>query len=208
MFRKAYYFICNLYQQIKKWYIFHIITIKNDRKCSLTNDGKKWYNLVKQNKADTDKGGIRMASVQAVCNTFLVKSFTESVPVSPMKLQKLIYFAYRNYIKKTGRKAFNDSIQTWKYGPVVQSVYDEFKSFGKNTITQFAKDAQGKVYVVNESAIELIKSINDVWNKYKCYSGIDLSKMTHEEGTAWSKAFHENRPFLDDEDIKNECSCG
>lgn len=147
-----------------------------------------------------------MASVRAICNSLLVKSFTESVQVSPMKLQKLIYFIYRDYLKKTGNKAFNDPIQTWKYGPVVQSVYDEFKSFGKKTITEFAKDAQGKVYIVDSSALELDKIIDDVWNKYKCYSGIHLSKMTHEEGTAWSKAFHEKRPFLDDEDIKNECS--
>ena len=148
-----------------------------------------------------------MASVQAVCNSFLVRSFTESIPVSPMKLQKLIYFTYRDYLKGTGNKAFNDSIQTWKYGPVVQSVYDEFKSFGKNTITQFAKDAQGKVYVINDNSSDLNTCINNVWNRYKCYSGIDLSKMTHKDGTAWSKAFENKSPYLDDKDIKNECTC-
>lgn len=168
-----------------------------------------WNDMCYHNgrKRHNREGGIRMASVQAICNTFLLKSFTESVhvPITPMKLQKLIYFAYRGYLQKTGHKAFNDAIQTWKYGPVVQSVYDEFKSFGAEPITRFARDAQDKVYVVSDNALK--ESIEQVWNRYKCFSGIDLSKMTHQDGTAWSKAFMSHRPYLDDEDIKNERSC-
>jgi len=145
-----------------------------------------------------------MASVQAVCNTFLLKSFTEPdhIPITPMKLQKLIYFAYKDFLQKTGKRAFNDTIQTWKYGPVIQSVYDEFKSYGKKPITRFARDAQDKVYVVKGKGLN--SSIDYVWNKYKCFNGIDLSNMTHQDGTAWSKAFEAHRPYLKDADIKNE----
>lgn len=161
------------------------------------------------NKQGKNEGEIRMASVQAVGNTFLLKSFTEPdsvrMPITPMKLQKLIYFAYRDYLQKTGQRAFNDSIQTWKYGPVVQSIYDEFKSFGANPITRFARDAQDKVYVVVEPALK--DCIDQVWNRYKCYSGIDLSKMTHKDGTAWSKAFENHSPYLKDADIKDEHPC-
>lgn len=148
--------------------------------------------------------GIHMASVKAVCNTFLYKSFTEPsrMTITPLKLQKLIYFAYKDYLQKTGSKAFNDTIQTWKYGPVVQSVYDEFKSFGKKPITKFARDAQDKVYVVNNKALN--DSIDCVWGKYKTWTGVELSKLTHEDGTAWSKAFENHDPYLKDDDIKNE----
>ncbi len=166
---------------------------------------KKYYNGIIEEK--WNEGGIRMASVQAVCNTFLLKSFTESdhMSITPMKLQKLIYFAYKDYLQKTGNKAFNDAIQTWKYGPVVQSVYDEFKSFGKNPIKRFARDAQDKVYIVNDKALN--DSIDCVWNQYKSYTGIELSKITHEDGTAWSKAFDSHNPYLKDDDIKDERPC-
>jgi len=148
-----------------------------------------------------------MASVQAISNTFLIKSFTEPehVPITPMKLQKLIYFTYRDYLQETSKKAFNDTIQTWKYGPVVQSVYDEFKSYGANAITRFARDAKGKVYVVGDQPLN--DCITRVWNKYKCCSGIDLSKMTHMDGTAWSKAFERQSPYLEDDDVRNERAC-
>ncbi|WP_312280967.1 type II toxin-antitoxin system antitoxin SocA domain-containing protein [Oscillibacter sp.] len=145
-----------------------------------------------------------MPSAQAVSNAFLLKAFsdTEGVKITPMKLQKLIYFAYRDYLQGTGRKAFNDAIQKWKYGPVVQSVYDEFKSFGQNPINRFAKDAQGKAYLPGDR--ELLRCIDDVWNRYKYFSGVQLSQMTHKDGTAWSKAFEDKIPYLKDDDIRNE----
>jgi uncharacterized phage-associated protein len=46
--------------------------------------------------------------------------------------------------------------------------------------------------------------INGVWGKYKAMSGIELSKITHTPGSAWYKAWVGKRPYLDDEDIKNE----
>ena len=145
-----------------------------------------------------------MVSVQAVCNTVLCKAFDENIPVTPMKLQKIIYFIYRDYLQRTGNQLFCDNFQTWKYGPVVVSVQDEFKSFGSDKITRFAKDAQGKVKIIKNTATEIIQSIDIIWALCKNMNGIELSKITHEPNTAWYLAWTNRKDILSVEDIKND----
>lgn len=177
---------------------------KKNRKKVCTNDFGIWYDL-DGNRGVSKGGRTRMISVQALSNTILKKSFDEDIPVSPMKLQKLIYFIYRDYLQSTGSPLFTEEFQTWQYGPVLRSVYDEFKTFKAKPITRFAKTANNEVYVINEAADEdLCASINNVWGKYKYGDGISLSKITHLEGSAWRKAYESQRLTLDDEDIKND----
>ena len=93
-----------------------------------------------------------------------------------MKLQKLIYFVYRQFLQDYGKQILSDNFLVWQYGPVLQSVYDEFKSFRANQITRFAKDAKNNVYIVNESINkELSSVITDVWDKYKQYIFIGIN---------------------------------
>lgn len=146
-----------------------------------------------------------MFSVQALCNSILKRSFEEKIDVTPMKLQKLLYFIYRDYLKEEKTPLFSESFLAWEYGPVLRSVYDEFKSFGASGITKFARTANDEVYVINEKYYPKVKKhIDRVWGKYKHYNGIELSQKTHETGGAWKKAYMKNMPELRDEDIKND----
>lgn len=141
--------------------------------------------------------------VQAACNTILYKAFKEKIPVTPMKLQKLLYFSHREYLKKTGQPLFNERFEPWPYGPVLPSVYEEFRSFHSSPITMFAKNANGSASVLSEQgAPEAYQAISAVWERYKLWSGIALSNLTHMEGSAWRKAKEERLPFLKEDDIK------
>jgi uncharacterized phage-associated protein len=121
-----------------------------------------------------------------------------------MKLQKLIYFTYRDYLKITGVPLFSESISAWKYGPVVESVYHHFSPFGAHSINRFYRDSIGEVKILQEENNLFGGVIKGVWDRYRCYTGTDLSNMTHKEGTAWHKAWANKKPYLADEDIKNE----
>ncbi|OQB11527.1 MAG: hypothetical protein BWY15_02448 [Firmicutes bacterium ADurb.Bin193] len=144
-------------------------------------------------------------SVRALCNTILKKAFDEGIDITPMKMQKLIYFIYKDFLKRTGSALFRENFLAWKNGPVLNSVYDEFKSFRAHPITRFAKDAQGKVFLISEDAAEdILDSISDVWGKYKYFSGIELSNLTHKEGSAWYKAYTSSKDYLETEDILYE----
>lgn len=147
-----------------------------------------------------------MLSTQVIANTFLYHAFNENIKITPMKLQKLMYFFFREYAKQTGgEQLFSDSFETWKYGPVLTSVYYEFQSFGANPIDKFAKNALGKVQIIKVDRNETIKKCWDkVWERYKFCTGPELSTITHRPGTAWSKAVDSHCSTLKFEDIIND----
>lgn len=143
-----------------------------------------------------------------VANSILVRFFKNGINISPMKLQKLIYIVYREYLVRAKVPLFSEEFETWQYGPVVRTVYDEFKSFGSNSINKYASDALGRIYVCNEESDEILKDVLDrVFKKYRYVSAIELSKKTHNNiNSAWRKSAVNNKPILNDNDIKSEYS--
>jgi uncharacterized phage-associated protein len=144
-----------------------------------------------------------MVTAVVVANNFILRALKENIELTPMKLQKLIYFLYKNYLKTTDERLFTELFEVWQYGPVLTSVYDEFKCFGSKSIDRFARDSMGDVYTVSE--VEPFKQCFEItWNTYKNYDAWTLSMLTHKTGSAWKKAYDAKEYYLSDEDIKNE----
>jgi uncharacterized phage-associated protein len=133
-----------------------------------------------------------------------MKALQENIDLSPMKLQKLIYFTYRDYLQRTNNKLFYEPICAWKYGPVVEVVYNHFRPFGANSINRFYKDSSDDVHILKETSNPFSNIFNSLWRQYRHLSGIELSRITHKVGTAWYIAWTKSEPFLADEDIRNE----
>lgn len=143
-----------------------------------------------------------MLNTQTVANTFLLLGFEEHIGISPMKLQKLTYFLYKEYLKSTNMPLFSEPFEKWKYGPVLPSLYYEFSSFGASSINRLARNAKGQAEIIDlERTTALTNAVKKVWEIYKNYSAVELSALTHKKDTAWDKA--ENYK-LSDKDIKNE----
>ena len=146
-----------------------------------------------------------MVSALNVANNILERGFSESIDITPMKLQKLTYLVYKKFYQDTDKVLFPDRFEVWKYGPVIRSIYDEFKEYGGNAIKQYRKEADGTILIVDEKrSVAFRNAINAIWDKYKRYDGIPLSAMTHKEGGAWYKAAKRKDIYLSDEDIKEE----
>lgn len=146
-----------------------------------------------------------MVSAISVGNSILKRGFQEDIDITPMKLQKLIYIVYKEYLKKTNLPLFSERFEVWKYGPVIRSIYDAFKHRKANAIKSYASESDGTIYIVNETSSEIFHSILDyVWSKYKNFDGIVLSQMTHRNGTAWYKAAVAGNAFLSDSEIVAE----
>ncbi len=135
-------------------------------------------------------------NAKAVANFILDLANVDGEPISPMKLQKLIYYAHGWHLALTGEPLISDEIEAWGYGPVVPSVYRDFKSFGNEPITNPAQDFSwdDKRIIVStpeipsgemhSSARQIIKR---VWEVYKDLSALQLSKMTHDPDAPWSQ---------------------
>ncbi|QQR04943.1 hypothetical protein [Flavonifractor phage Chenonceau] len=144
-------------------------------------------------------------SPTVVCNNILKRAFTEGISVTPMKLQKLLYFVSCEYAKQARKELFSESFGVWQYGPVLRTVYDEFRSYGGSPIKSYAKDADGNSYAIDEdTAPNLKRAINRVWDTYKNYSGVALSKITHEDGSGWSHAYCQHRDRITYDDMRDD----
>lgn len=142
-----------------------------------------------------------------LCNNILFRGKQDGIQVTPMKLQKLMYYVCRDYVKVTGQMPISEEFEVWQYGPVLPSVYAEFKTFGSKPITAYAKDASGRSYKVSEGENPILAEVLDVvWAKHKRKSGVQLSEMTHGSGSGWVTAFLEGREKITVEDMMNDTS--
>lgn len=149
-----------------------------------------------------------MITALNVGNNILERAFAENIDITPMKLQRLIYFVYRDYLQQTNNSLFNERFKTWKHGPVLSSVYEKFKKYGANAIRSYAIEGDGKtVLTVNEDNSPAFKRILDnVWKTSKNYNGIYLSSLTNMQGSAWYKAVENDKAYCSDKDIKVDFS--
>jgi hypothetical protein len=90
-----------------------------------------------------------------IANSFLQKSFKENVPLTVLKLNKLIYLFFRNYLKETGNIIFSEPFEAWNTGPVLPNVQAKFQSFRKEPVKKFACDITEEPHLLkNEYIIE------------------------------------------------------
>lgn len=56
--------------------------------------------------------------------------------LTPIKLQKILYYVYVHCLVNHNTKLFDTPIEKWKFGPVVSSVYYNFKPYGISHIDE------------------------------------------------------------------------
>ena len=94
--------------------------------------------------------------------------------LSPLKLQKLLYFAQKKALEKN-IILFKDRIYNWTYGPVVKSVFNIYKS-SRQVISEIVEDKP-----LQSDIEKLLKSIFD---KYKKFTAAYMVEQSHKE-KAW-----------------------
>ncbi|WP_180024055.1 Panacea domain-containing protein [Acinetobacter sp. YH1901134] len=71
----------------------------------------------------------------------LIITYVKDLPnrkgsLTPIKLQKILYYVYVECLVKHNVKLFDTPIEKWKFGPVVSSVYHNFKTYGTSHIAE------------------------------------------------------------------------
>lgn len=77
-----------------------------------------------------------------VANYIIEYSNEKGYPINNLRLQKILYFANARNIVETGKPLFKEAMEKWKYGPVIPTVYHEYKQYGAFEISKdkIAKD--------------------------------------------------------------------
>lgn len=144
-----------------------------------------------------------------VANSFLLRAREQKVgDVDPLKLQKLVYCFHGWHMAVTGSPALGERFEAWPHGPVLSSLYHQFKNFRWNPITSLALDVDPKTgdeeaLYVSTADRGFYKIFDSVWERYKNLSGQDLSNLTHAKGTPWSYARANGLQYIPDNLIQD-----
>lgn len=142
-----------------------------------------------------------MYNVHDVANFYLSKA-----PMSPKKLQKILYYAYSWYLTLTNEnvreldnKLFEERFEAWVHGPVIPEIYTRYRGYG-------SKDIIVTEEIAYEFDTDTLGILNDVWEVYGQFNGNELESITHQE-SPWLNArgncsyFEISQRELSDEDI-------
>jgi uncharacterized phage-associated protein len=127
-------------------------------------------------------------STKSIANYFIDRAKDSGEKLSPMKVQKLVYYAMGWFAGYTGKPLVDDAVEAWQYGPVFPDLYHAFKKFGSGAITEKATELD-----INFEDIEIPapddpnvrKFLDNIWASYGKYTAVKLSEMTHAAGSPW-----------------------
>lgn len=99
--------------------------------------------------------------------------------ITPLKLQKLLYYIQGIALRIYGKPAFSNDISAWQYGPVVEEIYKKYK--GRNPISTPKTD-----YEVCDGLKKIIQLVVSSYGQIEAGTLIDL---THDEDP-WIKSIN------------------
>lgn len=134
-----------------------------------------------------------MATASRIAKYIVKEALKRKMPVTNLKLQKLLYFVQGVHLFMHEKVAFSDEIIAWQYGPVVKDVYYEYSIYGANDIIPIDKNE--KIIL----SMRLKKLISFVLDDLLRYSDIALVKETKKEGSPWSQV--SLNEVIDEKDI-------
>lgn len=148
----------------------------------------------------------------AIANEFVVLGRRDgAVDMTPMKLQKLVYLAHGWNLANFATPLISESVQAWRYGPVVPSLYHELKELGRESIVDPIEPAvsvgfwpPGEAPRVPFDRTDALAVVEAVWKHYGTLSPLQLSNLTHERGTPWSIVTREGEEIAPSPVISDE----
>ena len=120
-----------------------------------------------------------LSNASDVAKWFIVRNRLEEIndgdPITNLKLQKLLYYAQGAALALEDEKLFDEDIYAWKHGPVVVSVYNEYKKFGSSGIVL---EDGFDIHQIDEKTTKILEEVYNVFGQYTAWR---LRNMTHEE---------------------------
>jgi uncharacterized phage-associated protein len=98
--------------------------------------------------------------------------------ITPLKLQKLVYYAQAWHLANFGRPLFDDNFEAWAHGPANRALYAKYRDYGWEALPP----EKGTNPPDDVSAF-----LRSVFDTYGQYSAKKLEQMTHEEAP-WMEA--------------------
>lgn len=117
-----------------------------------------------------------MFTAQQIANWLLTQQ-----NMSPKKLQKMLYYSYSWVLalnnedsEKIENRLFEDDFEAWVHGPVIRSIYEEYRGFGYNDIVT----EKSETVEISGDVLDILTQVLEI---YGGYNGNELESITHQE---------------------------
>lgn len=124
-----------------------------------------------------------------IAYAFVKKGMQEKLPVTQMKLQKMVFFAHGVYMAlNNGDPLIQEEFQAWQFGPVIPNIYYEYKTFGNQPIICDSKYSSDENKNLQDDELAM-RAIDYTWQVTKNLSAYTLSNWTHIKGSPWEVTY-------------------
>jgi uncharacterized phage-associated protein len=112
--------------------------------------------------------------IQDVADYLLALAHEAGEPITPLKLQKLVYYAQAWHLAlHDGAPLVADDFLAWVHGPVARALFDRFRNYQWNPISE---------PVPTPTLPAAVRAhLDEVMDVYGGYSAWDLERLTHAE---------------------------
>lgn len=93
--------------------------------------------------------------------------------LTPLKLQKLVFYADAWHMVTEGEELIPDRFEAWVHGPVVRQLYSRFSGYKWNPITGDVPETS-----LSETVQDFLSEIYRVFGHF---TGYELEQLTHQE---------------------------
>lgn len=131
---------------------------------------------------------------RAVANLILDIAESEGRDVTNLALQKILFFCHGWCIAKLGKPLVKQEFEAWQYGPVLQHVYREFKTFDRSPIKSRARKLDPTTgervdldITLDEETREVVRAATVFYSKLRPGT---LVEMSHIAGGPWDRAWN------------------
>ena len=138
-------------------------------------------------------------SPAAIANAFADLAGTA---MPQMKLQKLTYIANGWNLAIAGIPLVDAQPEAWDNGPVFRSIWNRLRDLGSASgkIRDYDGSTPRAALTEDERAV-----IQHVWRKYGEKTARELSDLTHQPNTPWSRAYfgHGRNAVISNEEVRD-----
>lgn len=97
-------------------------------------------------------------------------SHSKDYSISNLRLQKLLYFIQEEFYK-IGRNCFDDDIEYWDCGPIIEDIYRRYKVYGGGNIPGFIAKNPNSIADDDKALVAFVV------DRYKYKSTTQLDKI-------------------------------
>ena len=122
-----------------------------------------------------------MHEAKRIANEFIQRALEAGHYLTPMQVQKLVYFAHARMLALHGTALVRQEFQAWQYGPVVPEIYDGLQRYGRSWVREAIPMVEEKCLSTRERDI-----VDWTYDRYSPLSAWVLSELSHAPGGPWA----------------------